>query len=138
MGPIGIGLIGCGVISSNYLRHAKQFPILDFVACADLIEERAKSVAEEHGVPRACQVDELLADDSIELIVNLTVPQAHAEVALAAIQAGKHVYSEKPLGVTRDKGQPHHRSRPSQGCSRGQRARHILGGRSSDSTEAGR
>ena len=62
---------------------------------------RARSSAAEHHIPRACTVKELLADPQIEIVVNLTVPQAHAEVTLAALQAGKNVYSEKPLALTR-------------------------------------
>ncbi|MBC7234587.1 MAG: Gfo/Idh/MocA family oxidoreductase [Chloroflexi bacterium] len=100
MDTIKIGLIGCGNISAAYLRTAQTFRILEAWACADLDPARAKARAEEFGVPRACSVEELLADPEIQIVVNLTTPQAHAEVSLAAIAAGKHVYSEKPLAVT--------------------------------------
>ena len=99
-----IGVIGCGGISGAYLSHAPQYEVLEVVACADLIPERAQKSAQEYNVPTACSVDELLADESIELVVNLTLPQSHAQIALAAIEAGKHVYSEKPLGINRREG----------------------------------
>jgi predicted dehydrogenase len=95
-----IGVIGCGNISSQYLDRCRAFPVLEVAGCADLDVTRARAQAEKFGVPRACGVDELLADGEIELVVNLTVPAVHAEVALRAIESGKHVYGEKPLAVT--------------------------------------
>ncbi|MEM7627569.1 MAG: Gfo/Idh/MocA family oxidoreductase [Planctomycetota bacterium] len=104
MKPVKIGFIGCGNISSQYLEHAKQFPVLDVVALSDLDLSRAQAQAEKFGVPRACGVAELLADESVELVVNLTIPAVHAEVSLQVIDAGKHVYSEKPLTVNTTEG----------------------------------
>ena len=104
MTTIKIGIIGCGNISPAYLRTAQTFSILECAACADLVPARAEARAEEFGVPRACSVNELLADPDIQIVVNLTTPQAHAEVSLAAIEAGKHVYTEKPLAITRADG----------------------------------
>lgn len=104
MKPVKIGFIGCGNISTQYLEAAKQFPVLETVAVADLDMSRAQAQAEKFGVPRACGVEELLADDSIELVVNLTIPLVHAKVSLQVIEAGKHVYSEKPLTVTTEEG----------------------------------
>ena len=100
-----VGLIGCGTISGTYFKVAKRFPILEVVACADAIPERARARAEEFGVPRALEVEELLADPEIELVLNLTVPKAHGEVALRAVEAGKAVYNEKPLAVARAEAQ---------------------------------
>ena len=100
--PAKIGIIGCGDICGQYLRNARRFPTLEVAACADRIGERADTMAREHGVPRACSLDELLADPAVEIAVNLTNPAAHFEVSLKAIEAGKHVYSEKPLALTRD------------------------------------
>ena len=105
MQPVKIGIIGCGAISGVYFEAGKTFEILDIVACADLIPERAKAKAEQYQIPRACTPEELLADPEIEIVVNLTVPRAHFEVSLAALEAGKSVYSEKPLAVTREEGQ---------------------------------
>lgn len=101
---VKIGVIGCGNISPIYMKAGKRFEILDIVACADLIPERAEARAAEFGVPRACSVQELLADPEIEIVVNLTIPNAHASVSMAALEAGKSVYSEKPMAVDRDDG----------------------------------
>jgi predicted dehydrogenase len=100
-----VGVVGCGNISSVYLTNCQQvFGDLQVTACADLDMSRAKARAAEFGVARACTVDELLADPEITIVLNLTTPQAHAEVGLAALQAGKSVHNEKPLAVTRDEG----------------------------------
>ncbi|HEX8523178.1 MAG TPA: Gfo/Idh/MocA family oxidoreductase [Tepidisphaeraceae bacterium] len=96
---VRVGLIGCGAISGAYLKQAKFFQILDIVACADLNTEAAKAKADEFQIPRVLSVDELIRDDAVELVLNLTVPKAHAPVALKAIEAGKHTYCEKPLGI---------------------------------------
>src|SRR5262245_20905885 len=101
---IKVGVVGCGVISSAYLRIIPTFEALEVVACADVLEERARARAAEFNVPKACGVAELLADPAVDLVLNLTIPQAHAEVAIAALEAGKHVYNEKPLAVSREEG----------------------------------
>ncbi|GAA1890007.1 Gfo/Idh/MocA family protein [Asanoa iriomotensis] len=95
-----IGVVGCGKISGIYFKNLNNLPNTQVVRCADLDVERAKAVAAEHGVPAAGTVEELLADDTVELVVNLTIPVAHVEVGLAAVRAGKHVYAEKPLALT--------------------------------------
>lgn len=94
-----VGLVGCGQISATYLRLAPLFPGLRMVACADRKHDAAKAVAQAHGL-RACSIDELLRDDDIDAVLNLTVPSAHAEVSLAAIAHGRHVFVEKPLATT--------------------------------------
>jgi predicted dehydrogenase len=99
-----MGVIGTGAISGQYLGMAKNFPIVEVVACADLDVSRAKAKAKEFQIPRACLVEELLRDPSIELVLNLTVPKAHVPIALAALEAGKHTYAEKPLGIDREEG----------------------------------
>jgi predicted dehydrogenase len=101
---IRMGVIGCGAISGAYLNMAKSFPVVEVAACADLEVDRARAKAEEFGVPRACSVEELLADESIGLVLNLTVPKAHVPVGLAVLEAGKHLYLEKPLGISREEG----------------------------------
>jgi predicted dehydrogenase len=101
---IKIGVVGCGNISDIYFAAGEKFDILDIAACADLDLTRAQAKAEKHGIPKACSTAELLADPDIEIVVNLTIPQAHAEVALAAIEAGKSVYNEKPLTISRENG----------------------------------
>lgn len=100
-GPLKIGIIGCGKIVGQYLDSFRRLGDVRLVAVADLDAARAQDVADEygHGV-RALGVDGLLAATDIDLVLNLTIPAAHAEVALAAIAAGKHVYGEKPLAAT--------------------------------------
>lgn len=99
-GPAAVGIIGCGNVADLYLAGVPLFPNLNLVACADLDPERTARVAAA-GALRPLSVDSLLADPGIEIILNLTPPVIHAEVSLAAIAAGKHVYSEKPLATDR-------------------------------------
>ncbi|HPD17057.1 MAG TPA: Gfo/Idh/MocA family oxidoreductase [Planctomycetota bacterium] len=103
MKKVKVGIIGCGNISGNYLHWARQLGVFDVAALADQVPERAQAKAAEHGL-RACSVADLLADPEIEIVVNLTVPRAHAAVNLAALKAGKHAYCEKPFAVTREEG----------------------------------
>jgi len=104
MKRVKVGVVGCGNISEKYLRVAKKFQILEVVACSDLIMSRARARAKEFGVPRACVVKQLLADPEIEIVLNLTNPGAHCEVALAALKAGKNVYGEKPMAIRLEDG----------------------------------
>lgn len=101
--PVSVGIIGAGVISDRYLSNAKRFPGLKMVAIADIDPARSRARAAQHDVA-ALSVEDLLADPAIEVVVNLTVPSVHAEVNRAAILAGKHVYSEKPLATDRTAG----------------------------------
>ena len=101
---VKVGIVGCGNISSRYLENMPPFEIIEVAAVADIIPERAEAQAEKWGVPKAYSVDELLADPEIEIVVNLTIPNAHYEVALAALKAGKSAYNEKPLALTRAQG----------------------------------
>ena len=96
---VGVGIIGCGNISSQYLKAMRDFPVLEIIAIADMKPEVAEKKAAEFGLT-AVPVDALLADPRVEIVVNLTIPRAHVEVGLRALAAGKHVYSEKPLGIT--------------------------------------
>src|ERR1700683_1144333 len=91
--PLRVGLVGCGTISNAYFKGMKPFPgLVQIVACSDLDVSRAKAKAAEHGVAKACPVPQLLDDPEIDLVLNLTVPGAHAAVNLQALQAGKHAY----------------------------------------------
>lgn len=94
-----VGIIGCGQICNNYMRGCRQHENLEIVACADIDIEKAKAMAKEYEVPRACTTQELLSDPDIRIVVNLTVPMAHLDVTLAAIAHGKNVHSEKPLAI---------------------------------------
>lgn len=99
-----IGILGCGKISSAYLGGCKQFPDLEIVHCADLLPERAQAQAAEFGVPRSGTVEELLGDPEVEMVINLTVPLAHGETNRAILNAGKHVFCEKPFMLNREEG----------------------------------
>ncbi len=101
---VNVGVIGCGNILKAYVMGCSAFDILRLAACADIDMPKAEAAAKVWDIPKACTVEELLADPSIEIVINLTVPKSHAEVSLAVIAAGKHIYSEKPLGVTRKQG----------------------------------
>jgi predicted dehydrogenase len=104
MDKVKVGVIGCGAISGAYLGMARNFPIVEIAAVSDLDMDRARAAAKQYQLPKACSVDELLADKSIQIVLNLTVPKAHVPVAMRAIEAGKHMYAEKPLGVDREEG----------------------------------
>jgi predicted dehydrogenase len=97
---VGVGIIGTGNISSAYLKAMQGFDVLDIRGVADMKQELAEKRAAEFGVPAAKSVEALLADPSVEIIVNLTIPRAHVEVGLRAVAAGKHIYGEKPLGIS--------------------------------------
>jgi predicted dehydrogenase len=97
---IRVGIVGAGFISAAYLKAARNFPDLEIVACADAQRSNAEKRAEEFGL-RVQGVDELLQDDSVDLILNLTTPQSHFRISSQALKAGKHVYSEKPLALSR-------------------------------------
>lgn len=99
-GPVGVGIIGCGVISDTYLKACAGSDAVRLVAVADLDLQRAREKAAVFGVPKACSVSELLDLPEVEIAVNLTVPSAHHEVSLAALLADKSVYSEKPLATS--------------------------------------
>ena len=103
--PVKIGMIGCGTISSIYCKNIERYPFLELAACADALPGRAQARAAEFEIPRACSTNELLDDPEIELVVNLTIPEAHAQISLAALERGKSVYSEKPLATRREDGQ---------------------------------
>ncbi|GAA3874042.1 Gfo/Idh/MocA family oxidoreductase [Celeribacter arenosi] len=104
MKKLGVGIIGCGNISTSYLKLAPMFKALEVRAVADINMEAAKARADEYGV-RAETVDDLLAADDIDLIINLTIPAAHFDITKRALNAGKHAYSEKPFVLTLEEGE---------------------------------
>lgn len=104
MKPVQVGVVGCGNISDIYFDVARKFDVLQIARCCDLDSAKAASQAAKHRLPSSCGLDELLADPAIEIVLNLTVPHAHAEVALKALQCGKSVYGEKPLAVRLEDG----------------------------------
>lgn len=101
--PVGIGIVGCGTISGAYLSTLSRLPFLRVVACADVDGERAQATAQAIGA-RALPLDRLLEAREVDVVLNLTPPAAHAEVGLAALAAGKHVYGEKPFAAERGTG----------------------------------
>ncbi|HET9288359.1 MAG TPA: Gfo/Idh/MocA family oxidoreductase [Gaiella sp.] len=97
--PARVGLIGCGVISHEYVENAAAFDRFEIVACSDQDSVRSEALAREHGL-EATTTDELLRCAEIDIVLNLTPPVVHAAVTGAALEAGKHVYSEKPLAMS--------------------------------------
>ena len=104
-GPVGVGIIGAGVISKEYLTNLTAFPDIQVHIVADLFPEAARARAEEFGIAASGAVADALAHPDVEIIVNLTTPAAHVPVALDAVAAGKHVWSEKPFSLDRESGQ---------------------------------
>lgn len=98
-----VGIIGCGNICDEYLEGSKFFHQYEITACADILKERSDKMAEKYGI-KAMTVDEILADPDIEIIINITVPKVHGLVDRQILEAGKHVFSEKPLGVDLEEG----------------------------------
>ena len=103
MDKLGIGIIGCGNISTTYFSLAPMFKGIEVRACADVNMAAAKARAEEYGV-QAQSVDDLLANPAVDVVINLTIPDAHFGVSKAALLAGKHVWSEKPLVLSMAEG----------------------------------
>lgn len=104
MNPIHVGVIGCGAISNQYLTNAIKYPCIRIAALSDLDLERAKAQATKYGIARACSVEDVINDPSIQITLNLTIPAAHVEVGMKSLAAGKHTFCEKPLGVDREEG----------------------------------
>lgn len=94
-----IGIVGCGSISVAYLRNAPLFAGVEITACADIVPAAAARRASEYGL-RQLEVNALIADPDVDLVLNLTIPAAHFDISMGALQAGKHVFTEKPLAVT--------------------------------------
>lgn len=103
-GRVGVGIIGAGFISSQYLDNLTIFPDVEVLFIADLDTARAAEQAAKYRVAGSGTAAELLAHPDIEIVVNLTIPAAHVEVALQAISAGKHVFTEKPFALDRESG----------------------------------
>jgi predicted dehydrogenase len=101
---VGVGLIGAGMISDTYLENLTSFPDVQVLIVGDLDRDRARARADKHGIPESGGPEDVLADPDVEIVVNLTIPAVHAEVSAAAIAAGKHVWSEKPISIDRESG----------------------------------
>jgi predicted dehydrogenase len=103
-GRVGVGVIGAGNISKQYLDNLTVFPDLEVLVIADLFEDAAEARAREYGIPEWGAPEKALHHPDVEIIVNLTIPAAHVEVATAAVHAGKHVWTEKPFSLDRESG----------------------------------
>ena len=98
-----VGVVGCGVIAARYVADSAVFDSWRPIACADLDHASARDLATKHDL-RVESVEQLLADPEVELVLNLTPPAVHSSLSLAALAAGKHVYSEKPLAISLSEG----------------------------------
>ncbi len=127
METLNVGIIGTGNIAPAYIRGCQPFDVIKIAACADILTDRAQAFAAEHGLV-ARSIDELLADDDIDMVINLTIPAAHAEVSLQIIEAGKHAYSEKPLALNRADGEKIMQAAAAQGVRMGCAPDTFLGG----------
>ena len=105
MEPVRVGVVGTGNISSIYLENSHKFREYEVVAVADILQDRAQEQADRFSIPRALSVDELIMDPEVELVLNLTIPTAHAGIAIRSLQAGKVAYGEKPFATNREDGQ---------------------------------
>jgi len=104
--PMQIGIIGCGNICDIYFKNlTTRFPWLQVASCSDSITEKAHQKAHQYNISKCYSTEEMLADEDIELVVNLTTPELHTSVNCMALEAGKHVYLEKPFAVTREEAQ---------------------------------
>ncbi|MGN6759812.1 MAG: Gfo/Idh/MocA family protein [Leifsonia sp.] len=95
--PIGVGIIGCGNISDNYVHGMRRFRELELIGCASRTFGSANALSERTGIKAFRSVDELISDPRVRIVVNLTSPNAHHEIANSALDAGKHLYTEKPI-----------------------------------------
>ncbi|RZT26703.1 putative dehydrogenase [Kribbella sp. VKM Ac-2569] len=100
--PLRVGMVGCGRVSSKYIEGIHASDRLSLVTCTDLNPANARVVANAHGFEVADSLDALLQNDSVDIVLNLTPPHAHEAITISALEAGRHVYSEKPLATTRE------------------------------------
>jgi predicted dehydrogenase len=100
-----VGLIGCGNVSGIYLENSERFDAFEIIGCADLVHERAVQAAKRNVSAKAVPVEAIFTDAEIDCVLNLTPPSEHVTICLQALEAGKHVYTEKPLALTLEDGQ---------------------------------
>ena len=102
--PLRVAMVGTGNVSLRYLRYLPTSPDVVIATLSDIDMDAARMRAAEFGVGRACPMEEAVSDPGIDIVLNLTPPAAHAIVTRAALESGKHVYSEKPLAMSLDEG----------------------------------
>jgi predicted dehydrogenase len=128
MEPVKVGVVGCGTISGIYLKNSKIMNSFEVIACSDRIPERAEARANEYEIANVCTTAQIMNDPEIDLVLNLTTPESHYEVAKQAITAGKSVYNEKPLATELEDGQDLVDSARAQGVLLGGAPDTFLGG----------
>ena len=106
MATVKIGFVGCGAISGIYLENiTKRFKEIEIIGVCDLIPERAENAVKKYNIPKLYKdMYELFADPEVDIVLNITRPYEHFDVTMAALNAGKHVYSEKPLAASLPEG----------------------------------
>jgi predicted dehydrogenase len=95
-----IAIIGCGFVADYYISTLQDYPQFTIAGVMDRNPDRAAHFAKYHNLPLYSSLPALLEDTSVEIVLNLTNPRSHFEVSQACLEAGKHVYSEKPLAMT--------------------------------------
>ena len=129
MTPFRIGLIGTGRISDIYIENCQKFAGLEIVSCASLDRDEAERKAAQWGIAKACAVDDIFADTEIDCVLNLTPPASHADISRKALEAGKHIYSEKPFVTTHKDGESILKLAEEKGLLVGNAPDSFLGGR---------
>ncbi len=105
MNKVKIGIVGCGNISSIYLENlSSKFRNTEVWAVCDMVEQRAQAAKEKYKVPNIFSLDEMMSSKEVQIILNLTTPKGHFDICKKALEAGKHVYVEKPLSLTLEQG----------------------------------
>jgi predicted dehydrogenase len=125
---MSVGIVGCGNVSGDYFSSSEMHPEIEIIACADVDGEVARAQADQFNVSRVLEPAELIGDPDIELVVNLTPPSVHADITLQAIQAGKHVFTEKPLAPTLETAEAIVRAAGQAGVSIGSAPATFMGG----------
>lgn len=129
MKKMKVGVVGCGAISDIYLSNAAKFKGYDVISLCDINEEKAIAQANKYNIPKVYSYDEMCADPEVDIIMNLTVHAAHYPLSIQALNAGKHIYNEKPLGATYAEGKEIMRLAKEKGLYVGCAPDTILGGR---------
>lgn len=126
---MNVGVVGCGAISDIYISNGMKFEGYGIVSCSDIIPERAEEKAAKYGIPKVYSFEEMLDDDEVDIVLNLTVHAAHYPLSMEALRAGKHIYNEKPLAASFEEGKEIMRLAGEKGLYVGCAPDTILGGR---------
>ncbi|HEY4384151.1 MAG TPA: Gfo/Idh/MocA family oxidoreductase, partial [Ktedonobacteraceae bacterium] len=103
--PLNIAIVGCGNIAGGYAKTLQPYPHIHLLGATDVDLPRAEAYVAQYGGKVYSSLEEILADEAVDLVVNLTIHHAHASVITQCLQAGKDVYSEKPLALTSQEAQ---------------------------------